>query len=75
LTPGNSDRAASTAFGQLIQVMPVLLFIIPATPIVTRFIVSPDTLAFSDRHIKGSNSKAQISVFMGESLPQMAMKR
>tara|TARA_B110000977_G_C10777020_1_gene377041 strand:- start:140 stop:328 length:189 start_codon:yes stop_codon:yes gene_type:complete len=61
--------------GKLIQVMLVLLFIIPATAIVTLCIVSPDALAFRARHIKGRNSKAQMRVFMARSLPQMAMQR
>ena len=40
-TPRNSDRATSTELGQLIHVMPDLLFIISATPIVILFIGSP----------------------------------
>lgn len=35
-TPASSDRAAETEFGQLSQVTPPLLFIMPATAKVTR---------------------------------------
>ncbi len=44
--PASSDRAAETEFGQLIQVAPLLLFIIPSTAMVTRDIwVSTDSPA------------------------------
>ncbi len=41
LTPASSDRAAETEFGQLIQVAPLLLFIMPSTTMVTFAITTP----------------------------------
>jgi len=46
LTPASSDRAAETESGQLSQVAPLLLFIMPSTTMVIRDVLSStDSLA------------------------------
>ena len=59
LTPASSDRAAETESGQLSQVAPLLLFIMPSTTMVIRDIPSStDSMADASDLEKGLEKEA-----------------